>query len=106
MLGGVRNRSSTAIVTTAREPVEVARQEMKPAPRAPWGDCVAVLGARPKNEWRAGPRLLQPPLSYRRAGATFRTYGLREVFSGLGGAFFGLGRTRARVRTCLFAGSS
>jgi hypothetical protein len=38
MLGGVRNRSAAAmIVTIAREPVEVARQEMKALRQRPWG---------------------------------------------------------------------
>jgi hypothetical protein len=37
MLGGVRNRSATVIVTAASEPVVVARQEMKALRQHPWG---------------------------------------------------------------------
>ena len=92
MLGGVRNRSSTVIVKTAGGPVEVARQEMK-ALLEHGGDRVELWRAAQERIACGTATTPAAALSYRRAGATFRTRGLREVLSGLAGAFFGLGRT-------------
>jgi hypothetical protein len=54
MLGGVRNRSATVIVTAASEPVVVARQEMKALRQHPSGIALSCRRAA-QEQWRRGP---------------------------------------------------